>query len=144
MRQYLDRTRGLCGKILINDKVQPSLLEVLPRVRRQVMADNMHLTRGLGALERIHAAAHGFVGHINAAQARVITHLLQHAVVGQLILLDAFDDLRVDRAAKNLMDVVEKAAHAQAVCGKLAVAGHDQHLRARDIGREQPRRRSRI
>ena len=64
--------------------------------------------------------------------------MVHHTVVSQFILLDTLDHLRVDRAAENLMDTVEKAAHAQAMGGKLAVTGHDQHLRTRNIRCEQP------
>ena len=46
----------------------------------------------------------------------------------------------IDLVAENLVHAVEEAAHAQAVRGKFAVARDHEHLRIRDVGREQPRR----
>ena len=70
-------------------------LQILARMRRQIVTDNVNAPIGLCALERVHTAAHGLVCHINTAQTRVLPHLLQYAVVGQLILLDALDDVDV-------------------------------------------------
>ena len=99
----------------------------------------MHPPRGTRPLERVHAAAHGLVSHIDAAQARVVPHLLQYAVIGQLILLYALDHMRGNAVAEDLVQPVKEAAHTHPVRGKLPVAGDDQHLRIRYIRGEQPR-----
>ena len=98
----------------------------------------MDRTAWLGPIERIHTAAHGFIRHVNTAQPRIMPHLLQHTVIGQVILLHAFDYLRVNAAVKDLMQPVKEAAHPQPMRGKLPVAGYDQHLAIRHVGCQQP------
>ena len=128
MRQHFDRARRLRRKILIDDEIQPSVLQILARMRRQIVTDNVNAPIGLCALERVHTAAHGLVCHINTAQTRVLPHLLQYAVVGQLVLLDTLDDVDVYVIIKNLVQTVKEAAHTQSVRREFTVAGNDEHI----------------
>ena len=137
--QHLNRRRRLRGKVLIDDEIQPPLLQILPCMGCQVMTDHMHFARGLGALQRTHAAAHGFICHIDAAQPRILPQVLQNTIIGQFILLHAFNHVCIHVAAKNFIKPVQKAAHAQPMGGKLAVSGHHQHFCARYVRREQAR-----
>ena len=93
-----------------------------------------------GAGECIHTALDALVCHIDGAQARIAAHLTQHAVIGQVVALDALDDVRVADVALQLVQAVEKALDAQAVRGELTVAAHDQHITARQDGHQQPGR----
>ena len=104
------------------------------------MADHVDTARRSDALERVHAAAHGLVRHVDAAQTRMTLRVVQHAVIGQLVLFDALDDVHDHVVAAQLVQPVEKAAHAQVMRRKLAVARNDEDLAALRIGRDQSRR----
>ena len=95
-------------------------------MRRQIVTDNVNAPIGLCALERVHTAAHGLVCHINTAQTRVLPHLLQYAVVGQLVLLDTLDDVDVLRYhQKSRADGQGSRAHAVRA-REFTVAGNDE------------------
>lgn len=46
MRQHFDRARRLRRKILIDDEIQPSVLQILARMRRQIVTDNVNAPIG--------------------------------------------------------------------------------------------------
>ena len=151
VRGFLDRLHELRGDdVVVNviesvEKYELTYDGVLyyakghPRLRGIYMANES--VRGcMDALERVHAAAHGLVRHVDAAQTRMTLRIVQHAVIGQLVLFDALDDVHDHVVAAQLVQPVEKTAHAQVMRRKLAVARNDEDLAALRIGRDQSRR----